>query len=170
MTREFIIQRYATGLWPAVRGLRPFVVTGPSFMSWVIPGSLASAGRWLLRPAALTGISGAFPVGRTHRGDLLVVAEVLLRDGIVDAFWSTDSLHCLPLEQRWDVALDEVAAEVIGRFATETADPFHMAAELAWGLGTLGGIEHVRDLLSDDGLTVERTAIPEIEKSPASCS
>lgn len=138
-----------------LRGLRPFIATGPMFKRWVLPGSLSRLGRWLVRSDLLESVRSAFPVGRTHCDDRLALAEILLADGIVQALWvNSDGTHLSP-ESRLASTLDEVAREVVGSFKGELSDSFDMSAELSWGLATLPGPEFVRSYVAEDGLSVE---------------
>lgn len=161
MTREFIIQRYASVSWPMLRGERPFIATGPMFKTWVVPGSLSRIGKWLIRPEILEAIRSIFPAGRVHHDDLTALADMLLIDGVVQALWATSGPgYAATATSRRRIALTEVVAETMGRPKGEHADPFDMATEMAWGLATLPGPEVHRSYTSEDGIALEPMRVP----------
>ena len=105
-------------------------------------------------------VSFSFPKGKCHPGDIEVLAEVLLRDGMVDALWSVDSSSCLPEELRWQCSIATVGRHVIGSHKSPMPKEFDMAHELQTGLGVLASPEHYRAYVSDDGLRLESVSIP----------
>jgi hypothetical protein len=112
--RTFLIQRYCSDMHPHVRGLRPFLVTGPSFTSWIVPGSIDSHGQHVLRPQVKRTLIEAFPPGGPHQRAFQheAAAEVLLREGVIQALWSVDSPECLPEDQRWSESLRQAVREL----------------------------------------------------------
>lgn len=150
MARDFLIQRYCRENHPMVRGLRPFVATGPSFASHAVPGSLVDHREWRFRPALRTALSLAFP--RAVPEDRWAVAEALLADGIVQALWSIDSAECLDRKLWRDASVETVALEIP---APRLQVPYDL---VGWTLETLSGMsgpDHFHSYVSDDGLSLE---------------
>src|ERR1700690_3128102 len=104
--RDFLIQRYCAENWPQVRGLAPFIATGPDFAGWTIPNSLSCYREYRFRKPLREGLlavrSGANDVARE------AIAELLLREGIVSALWSIDSTDVLPESERWAASVRQV--------------------------------------------------------------
>lgn len=165
MAREFIIQRYASTTWPMLRGERPFIVTGPSFKSWVVPGSLSRIGMWMVRPEILASVRNVFPMGRVHRDDLLALADMLLLDGVVQALWAVNGRDYAAVADHMQAARLEVVAETMGRFKGEVCESFDMTNEMSWGLATMPGPEIPRSLTSEDGIILEAMPVPSITAS-----
>ncbi len=93
MTRHFIIERYARGMWPAVRGERPFLVRGP---------------RWESARDSAWDFDDGLP---DHPLSRRVIAEFLLREGAVVAAWSALGSPMTAAE-RWEASVRALAAEV----------------------------------------------------------
>lgn len=163
--RSFLIQRYCSDMWPFVRGLRPFIVSGPSFDSWVVPGSLERMGQHVLRPAIKNMLVGLFPSGGIHRRHYQheAAAEALLREGVVCALWSVDSRECLPVDDRWDESVRQVCREIPFRFppSFSQGDGFwEMDSAVAEYLSGMQTFAMVREYLSEDRLALEALPVP----------
>ena len=140
MDREFIIQRYALGLWPQLRGERPFIASGPNFHRYVVPGSLERDREHRFIPAFLDAVRDGFTSVSDLRPEF---AEFLLAEGIVSALWFPSSEA--PAD-RWERSILGLAREIPGGDI-----PF-------WGIELLSGIsspEHYRNMLSLDGIELE---------------
>ena len=156
MTRDFLIQRYCWDNQPRVRGLRPFIATGPRFSAWAVPGSLAKFGEWRFRPELRQSIESVFPASEDKcPEDRLAVAQLLLSEGIMQALWSVDSVECLPRD-RWTIeSAAEAAREIPYLRPGDPRGPYDLAF---WTIETLSGLaapEHFRGYVGDDGLTLE---------------
>lgn len=159
--RTFLIQRYCAGNWPQVRGVRPFITSGPHFLDWIVPGSLESRGQHVLRPAVRRMISNLFPSGGMHRMHYQhrAASEALLREGILMALWSIDSRECLSEESRWGESIEQVARElpfktmhwVGGQVEHRFRNTCESVEELLSGMP---GPAMIREYLSEDRLTL----------------
>lgn len=145
--REFLIQRYAGGNWPYVRGQIPFIATGPAFKQFVVPGSLERYGEYRFRTIReiVADIAGPGDWRET-------VAEWLLREGIVEALWSVDVTTCLLPEQRWEASISSLADEIPKSMPLDEA-----VIELLSGLPSAA--DH-RSYLSEDDLSLEPVVVP----------
>jgi hypothetical protein len=154
--RTFLIQRYCSDNWPQVRGLRPFIVTGPSFEAWVIPDSLERTGRHVLRRELRELITGIFPGEGFQPGHHFraAVAESLLRENVLSALWSIDSVECLSVESRWESSITQVSREL------PISQGISMAAAIDELLSGMPTPAMAREYLSEDGLGLEATSIP----------
>lgn len=154
--RTFLVQRYCSEAWPQVRGYRPFVVAGPRFESWIVPGSLGRLGRHLMVPGIRRLLRSSFPSGGIHRRHYqhATAAEVLLRESVLSTLWSIDSRECLGKEFRWIESIAQVAREIP---FTDKWDLATSIEELLSGIPTAG---MAREYVSEDRLTLEVTAIP----------
>lgn len=152
---DFLIQKFSTANWPAIRGEVPFVVTGPSFTAYTTTAKLEGY-EWKLRPSFIADIVS---VGET--ADELsreVVAELLLREGIVDALWSTNGERPVAPELRWRASIEQVAAEI------PSDGPLHLGViELLSGMGTMA---HLQNYLLDTGLVLEPVSPPQDDGLP----
>lgn len=137
---ELIIQRYAVGLWPQIKGECPFILRGPNWN-----------GRHVFRQAlGLMSFDGLAPDEIR-----LVTAEAMLREGICAAFWPIELETCAPQELRWVLAVRQCASE-IPKVSDEW--PISLGAwELLDGMST---VEHYRHLLLFDSVTLESMQIP----------
>ena len=147
---EYIIQRYSVTNHDAIRGLVPFLATGPAFLGHVRPRSLGLFGEHRMSSAFLSTI-------RTVLGGLGgdwrdVAAEWLLREGVVQALWSVDGGSCLLPELRWE-------ASVLGLVRELPRDGEVVEAVIDL-LAGLSGPEHHRSYLSEDGLVLEPCPVP----------
>lgn len=154
--RTFLIQRYCSGNWPQIRGIRPFIVSGPSFAEWVIDGSLERLGRHSLRGDIERTLNRAFPPGGMHRRcyQHRAASEMLLSEGVLCALWSIDSRECLPVDMRWMESIEQVSRELPFRHPSgnsfwEIADSVR---ELISGMPSPA---MAREYVSDDKLTLE---------------
>lgn len=162
--RTFLIQRYCADMHPQVRGQRPFLVTGPGFGQWVVPGSLERRGEHALRPQIRRMLIESFPSGGEHRRQYQheAVAEVLLREGVVMALWSIDSPDCLPSELRWGESVAQLRREL--PFIT----PGCIGPDAFWEIvdsvsELLSGMPSptmAREYVSEDRLALEAMDIP----------
>lgn len=148
--RDFLIQRYSCANWDAVRGLVPFVVTGPAFERYTVPGSLDRVGEHRMTPTFLATI-GQVMGGEDHTWRD-VVAEWLLAEGILQALWSVDSRECLPPEARWVASVAQVAREI-----PADSPVVEGVVELLSGVSDPG---HYRSYVSEDSLTLEPCPVP----------
>lgn len=163
MTRDFLIQRYCWDNHPRVRGLRPFIATGPRFMEWAAPGSLAKFREWRFRPELRRTIERVFPTAEDKfPEDRRAIAEVLVVDGIVQALWSVDSRECLPRERWLEASIDEVSLEIPYVKPGASNGPYDLGY---WVIETLSGLSapaHFREYVSVDGLTLEEFVPPDV--------
>lgn len=167
--RTFLIQRYCADMHPQVRGQRPFLVTGPGFEQWIVPGSLERKGEYVMRPQVRRTLTEAFPPGGEHQRQYQheAAAEVLLREGVVMALWSIDSPDCLPPELRWDEAVRQLRRELPfgtagGPADRGTVDGFwEIADSVAELLSGMPSPAMAREYVSEDRLTLEAMAVPE---------
>lgn len=158
MTRDFLIERYCRDNHPRVRGLRPFVATGPRFLDWALRDSIKRFGEWRFRPNLRESIEAVFPVSVEASPDSrLVVAELLLAEGIVQALWSIDSFECLPIDRRHGVSIDEVASEIPYVVVDGVYDVGLWTIE---NLSSLPDPAHFREYLSVDELSLESFVLP----------
>jgi len=152
MTRDFIIQRYAVGMWPYVLGRRPFIVAGPNFKRWIVPKSIERTGSHHVKDVVLKSISKVCPSGTPSDEASTSVAELMLRDGIVQAIWSTRQGCCADPAERWERALDETASNIKGSDVAEAVREF---------LSGLGTAQMAASYVSEDGISLEAMALPE---------
>lgn len=154
MPRDFLIQRYCLDNHPRVRGLRPFIATGPGFKRWTAHDSIARFGEWRFAPGLREAIEAVFPAATTHPApeSRLVIAEFLLKEGIVQALWSVDSAECLPRDRWLGVSIDEVAAEIPYVVVDGTYD---LALWTIEDLCSMPDPSHFREYVSADGLDLE---------------
>lgn len=133
---RFLIQRYSGANWDAVKGLAPFVCTGPRFRAYTTTQALTEY-EWKFRQVFVDDISSVGENVDFHRE---VVAELLLREGIVQALWSVSSEECLPEGDRWSLSIRQVAAEIpkddplavaVVDFLSGLADPGHFRSYVA---------------------------------------
>lgn len=147
--RTFLIQRYCQENWKQVRGERPFIVTGPQFRAYTTTKAL-NGYEWEFKQTFIDDIKAA---GESH--DQLsreIIAELLLREGIVQALWSVDSPNVLAEDDRWRASIEQVAREI------PDAGPLPL-----WVIELLSGMPdpaHIRSYLSDDNLRLEPVPIP----------
>lgn len=148
--RTFLIHRYSMSNWDHVSGLRPFIATGPKFKAYTTTQALTEF-QWKFKKSFLDDISSLGP--HADRLSREVVAELLLREGIVVALWSIDSAQCLPETERWDASIKQVANEI------PPDDPLYLSVmELLSGLGEAS---HFRSYVSEDELTLEPVSVPD---------
>lgn len=91
-----IIQRHSMGIWPQIRGLRPFLVRGPNHQARI----------------GLSSTIKETTVGMERIDALQIIGELVLIEGIVSALWMTSSHECVSLERRWDSTIDQFVREV----------------------------------------------------------
>ena len=154
--RDFLIQRYSDGNWDYVLGFRPFIVTGPNFKSWAIPGSLEKHREWRFRVELRFALSKCFPEGLPYANWFWqdAIAEFLLREGIVQALWSVDAPAPVPEPDRWDLSVNEVARQIHYALGVSISES---TIELLSGMG---GPEHYRAMLAEDSMKLEPVVIP----------
>lgn len=165
--RTFLIQRYCSDNWPQVRGHRPFIVTGPRFLEWIVPGSLEKKGQHVLSPRIKSMLRDLFPPGGIHRSSYQhqATAEALLREGILSALWSVDTGECLPEELRWEESIQQVARELPFKTAGWARDCIEFTF---WGVSEaveelLSGMQSpamAREYVSEDKLTLVPVRVP----------
>lgn len=137
---KLLIQRYSTGLHPHIRGTVPFIVRGPN----------ANA-RHVMRKM-LDGFDFSGFVDEEIR---LVVAEFMLREGIVQAAWPIELDTCCPPDGRWETAIRQCAQEI-----PKVSDEWPISLG-AWELvDGMSKIEHYTHLLSYDRVVLESMQIP----------
>lgn len=141
-----LIQRYAVGLWPHIRGEVPFIVRGPNW-----------SGRHVMRR-----VLDSFDFhGLTHNEIRDVVAEFMLREGFCSAAWPVELETCQPPELRWDVAIKQVARET-----PKVCDEWPISLG-AWELlDGMSKVEHYRHLLWMDEVVLETMEIPSDSLAP----
>lgn len=165
--RTFLIQRYCSDNWPQVRGLRPFIVTGPRFLDWIVPGSLEKKGQYVLRPQVRQILADLFPPGGLHQVHYQhqAAAEALLREGILSALWSIDSRECIPEPLRWSESIQQVVRELPFKTAgwagaQELNQFWSIDASVEELLSGMQSPAMARDYVSEDKLTLEPVPIP----------
>jgi len=146
---DFMIQRYVRGNWPAIRGYEPFIVTGPSFKRWVMPGSLELFPEYRFVPELLmilsTMDSGGPDLARES------IAEFLLSEGICKAIWAVNVQTVVPESLRWRASIEQLSEEI------PKASPVS-----EWTIELLSGLSdesYYRNYLSESGIVLE-TIIP----------
>ncbi len=159
--RTFLIQRYASANWPQVKGLRPFIVSGPMFDGWIVPDSLQKTGRHVVRPSIRRTLERAFPEGTGPRLQYhhSAMAEVLLREHVLMALWSVDSVDCISLPGRWNESIEQVCREI--PFCDDS-----LSRSVEDLLSGMPSPSMAREYLSEDGLTLEPCPVPEATGSP----
>jgi len=144
---RFLIQRYADGNWPMVRGETPFVSTGPRFYEWAIKGSLVRC----FEHKFVDSLKRDLDEGLADLEESLareVAAKLLLSEGIVQALWVSHS----PISRtdRWEMAVEKVASEIphgpVGASVIEL-------------LSGMSAPEHFRSYVSEDAIDLEPTDI-----------
>jgi hypothetical protein len=145
---RFLIQRYAGGNWPTLRGEKPFISTGPKFYEWAIKGSLVK----YLEHKFVPGLKRDIDEGLLGLEESLArecAAVLLLTEGIVQALWVSHSR--VPVEDRWTQSVLQVASEIpagpVGEGVIEL-------------LSGMSGPEHYRSYVSEDAIDLETTGIP----------
>lgn len=147
--RTFLIQRYCPANWSFVKGERPFIATGPRFRDYTTTRTLTEY-EWKFRQSFIDDIGsiGSDPSELNRE----IVAELLLREGIVQALWSVDSPNVLPPERRWRASIEQLAREI----------PCHSPLNL-WVIELLSGMSdpsHFNSYVSEDALRLEPVPIP----------
>lgn len=139
-----LIQRYAVGLWPQIKGEVPFILRGPNWN-----------GRHVLR-RVLEDLERGYLLNVIDPDDVrLIVAEFMLREGFCSAFWPVELETCAPVERRWKLAIRQCADE-IPKVSSEW--PISLGAwELLDGMST---VEHYRTYLNHDSVVLESMDIP----------
>lgn len=109
-----ILLRYPQYLHPVLRGTVPLIVAGPSLPTKFGP----LRGLWRLSRSFEAEFRHAIGVlnGEERPAARRIIAEMLLAERLVQALWVTatpsDPDDPLPLEQRWDASIDQLASEV----------------------------------------------------------
>lgn len=138
---DFLIERFCRSNWPFIRGERPFLAAGPKFRAYTTTQALTGY-EWQFRQPFIDDLK---TIGET--GDRLsreVAAELLLREGIVQALWAVNGGRTLPEEGRWAASVAQLADEI------PAAAPLH-----SWVIELLSGIaepSHYRSYLSETGI------------------
>jgi len=153
--RDFIIQRYAYGNWPYVRGHAPFIARGANFDRWVIPGSLEKHRQYHFRRELRMTLMELFPSEGAYRELYYqdAIGEFLLRDQIVTALWSVSSRECLPSSCWSDESIREVARQIHYAPGVDIAES---TIELLCAMNSAG---HYESYLADDGMKLEAAVI-----------
>lgn len=159
MTREFIVHRYAREQWPFVLGRRPFIVTGPSFTRWARIGCHSN----VLRRESFDVLRSSYPPGVVDRTDLDGLAEMFLRDGVVQALWVSSLPSSLPVPERWALSLEQVVREVLTLPLPGQA--VDLAEEVSNYVSGALTPEMCRSYVVEDGLQLEALAPPPDEKN-----
>ncbi len=137
--RTFLIQRYATGNWPKIRGEEPFIVTGPNFFQWVLPKSLDRYHQYRFVSKLKQEITEVLAEENEEMARECI-ASLLLREGIVQALWA-DHRESLAVDARWERSVQQVANEIprgpVGEGVIEL-------------LSGLGSADHYRSYVSED--------------------
>lgn len=146
---DFLIQKFSSSNWPAIRGEVPFVVTGPRFTAFTKTQRLEGY-EWKFRASFFADLES---IGKaTDELSREIAAELLLREGIVDAVWADNGENAVPLVARWSASIAQVAAEI-----PSDQDLAIGVIELLSGLGDLA---HVRSYLLDTGLDLVAVVPP----------
>ncbi len=148
--QTFLIQRYSSVNWPQVTGERPFIATGPSFLRWVVPGSVDRHREHRMKGELIKALDVVADVSDTDRREY--IAEMLLREGIVQALWCVDHPDCMAEELRWELSIRQVADEI------PSDENF-----VKWTLEFLAGLigpEHCRSYVVQDSFSLEPVRIP----------
>jgi len=164
--RTFLIQRYCSDMHPHVMGLRPFIVSGPCFDDWVVPGSLGRTGQHLLRRSIRSMLISLFPPGGVHQRQYqhAAAAEALLRERVIMALWSTDSPDCLSPNDRWSEAITQVKRELPFRHPISfPPDDGYWEIETAVSeyLSGMPSPAMAREYLIEDQMRLEAMDVPE---------
>ncbi len=141
--RTFLIQRYASGNWPKIKGQEPFIVTGPRFSSWALPKSLERFNEYRFTPKLkqeIDEVLGELPADLARE----CAASILLREGIVQALWA-DHRESVPKSERWDLSIKQIAAEI---------PHGSIGAEVLELLSGMGSPEHCRSYVSEDEIVL----------------
>jgi hypothetical protein len=145
---RFLIQRYAGGNWPQVRGEIPFVSTGPNFYGWAIKGSLTKYSEHKFVSSLKIDIEDGF--GRLEEQLAReCVAELLLSEGIIQALWAAHSE--VTKADRWQIALSEIASQI------PTGPLGEGVVELLSGLSAP---EHFKSYVAEDAIDLEHMEVP----------
>lgn len=148
-----ILQRYAVGLWPMIRGDIPFIVRGPNFNA---------AGKMI------AAMNDAFS-STDDREDLVrAAAELLLLEGVVSAAWSP--LSTVDRSERMKASIERLAFEIpdlrmnltlkemygeqemLSKGFTVETDIGHEVHELLSGMSTK---QHYESRLSSDSIELD---------------
>ena len=110
--RTFLIQRYASGNWPQVRGEVPFLATGPTFFRYAYKDSLEKHNEHRFLDVLKADFDEVYGTGQSADEESVrfFAAWALLKEGIVQALWAGHSE--VPPEKRWETAVDQLAAEI----------------------------------------------------------
>lgn len=148
--RTFLIHRYSMSNWDQVSGLKPFIAAGPKFRAYTTTQTLTGF-QWEFRKSLLDDIGSLGPSADQFGRE--VIAELLLREGILIAMWSINSGVCRPEAERWKASIEQVAAEI------PPLDPISESVrELLSGMSEPS---HYRNYVSEDELTLEAVAVPD---------
>lgn len=157
--RDFLIERYCSANWVHVLGQRPFIAAGPSFMTWIVPDSLDKLGRHIMRPSIRNLLRDIFPVSTAAAREYQqhVIAEVLLREGVLVALWSRMGEQNVSRSIKWQESIDQLVREI------PMGMPVHEAIEEL--LSGMQSPSMVREYLSEDGIALDSAHIPELNWS-----
>lgn len=106
-----ILQRYVRERWPALRGERPFIVTGPNFAKWCRDGKgMKPFDRCTRELTHQMHLSVLECKDDSYLQTKLTLCEMLLQSGIVQALW----LESSPLDdkEKLPLSIAELAGEV----------------------------------------------------------
>jgi hypothetical protein len=155
-----IIQRYASWLWAPLRGEAPLIVTGPNFRARASDGG-GCRPFWRMLPGfveelrrAVRGVLAGEDVSDSRR----CVAELLLREGIVQGLWVSHTPEPNPLP-----AMDVAFAMCIDQLAREIPWEYHgtdLADNTLELLDSLIGPEYFRAMFAQhDEVTLEQQIV-----------
>lgn len=144
--REFLIQRYSTCNWGAIRGFEAFMASGPRFMEVAIPGSLERNLEWRFSPQFVQAFDELTLI-RENSYAREIAAELLLTEGYVQALWATGMPDCVEPSMRWQASIDQLS----GVLPSDVAVP-DAVIEFMSGIGAP---EDSRRYLAEDGIGLE---------------
>lgn len=143
--RTFLIQRYATGNWPQVKGEVPFFATGPWFKTWAY--GLEKFGEWRFVGDLGRQFEEAYSSVGEGSDPRFYAAWALLECGFVEALWAGHSR--VSDADRWLAAVDQLSLEIpegpIGEAVVEY-------------LSGLSGPAHFRSYVAED--QIELVSMP----------
>ncbi len=125
------------------------MATGPRFRDYTTTRTLTEY-EWKFRQSFIDDIGSIGDLA--SQLDREIMAEFLLREGIVQALWSVSSPDVLPPERRWRASIEQLAREI----------PAFSPLKL-WVIELLSGMpdpSHYNSYVSDDGLKLEPVPVP----------
>lgn len=147
--RTFLIQRYAGGNWPQLKGEVPFLATGPSFFKWCFKGSLEKYGEHRFVENFARDFQEAFG-DEGEWASRYMTAWALLETGVVQALWMEHSE--IPVENRWEASVTQLAHEIPGSSLLKD--------DLIEYLSGLSDASHFRTYVAEDHVALVPLLIP----------